>query len=377
MILVRIIPLRRMQSVNQPVAGKKMGHTRRQSYGKIMPISTLLNNLIGPTTTTTPMTTESACGVSVTNTATKPTATPPSHSFEALAMNSRVNERSDGDRPATMTDLTLNFINHKKVDDQINQNEMLTVEPSATQIDIDIDKTFLKCINYHHRDSVVEIPDVPVVANAKVDPEDDIDRVLVEDAPCLICSNKATVKHSLMNVLCKKLCDDSCNTSTKTCQSNDDIVTEKSDRSSNEHDNDVADFTDAQRKIENAIQRSNSSRHEFLTSMLQLDQNDDADHNDDHNDSDDIENNNRASGNETHIAPLTIENLKQFNNDYFREKLAIAEALVKTSMMTSPAAKRRLAARKMEMSLNTPDFVYDPENAEYIPPKELLMYLVR
>lgn len=369
-----------MQSVNQPVAGKKMGHTRRQSYGKIMPISTLLSNLIGPTTTTnTTTTSKTASGLGVTNTVTEPTSAPLSHSFEALAMNSRVNERSDGDRPAIVTDLTLNFINHEKVDDRINQNEILTVEPLAARIDID--KTFLKCTNYHHRDSVTEIPEVPVVANAKVDPEDDIDRVLVDDdAPCLICTNKATVKHSLMNVLCKKLCDDSCNTSTKTCQSNDDIVTEKSDVSSSEHDNDVAvDYTDAQRKIENAIQRSNSSRHEFLTSMLRLDQNDNADGDvDDHNNEcNNIENDNHISGNEKQIAPLTIENLKQFNNDYFREKLAIAEALVNTSMMTSAAAKSRLAARKIEMSLNTPDFVYDPENAEYIPPKELLMYLVR
>lgn len=74
---------------------------------------------------------------------------------------------------------------------------------------------------------------------------------------------------------------------------------------------------------------------------------------------------------------LTIENLAKFDRQYFRDKLAVAEALAQATMMTPTAARRRLAARKMEMNINDPDFVYDKENNEYIPPKDLLLYLVR
>lgn len=72
---------------------------------------------------------------------------------------------------------------------------------------------------------------------------------------------------------------------------------------------------------------------------------------------------------------LTIENLAKFDREYFRNKLAVAEALAQATMLTPSAARRRLAARKMEMDINDPDFVY--ENGEYIPPKDLLLYLVR
>lgn len=267
-----------------------------------MPISSLLNNLIGVER-----------GVN----------DPAPHSFEASNVSSRVNERSDGCLQ-NVADLTLNFINHEKV-------------PSIEVDEAPIEQTFLKCVNYHPHDTA------PAVApNAKLDQEDNIDRVLTnsDGAPCLICSGQQpdALKHSLMNMLCKKLCDESCNTSTKTCQSNDDIVT----------------CAASDEEVKTVPQRRTSSRQEFLASML------DEPHEDD-----------------PHVVPLTMENLKQFDDNYFREKLAIAEALANTSMMTSQAAKSRLAARKIEMSLNTPDFVYDPENAEYIPPRELLMYLVR
>lgn len=338
-----------MQSINQSVAGKKMGHTRRQSYGKIMPISDLLNNCIGPTT--------SNIGSEI-STVSDPV--PLTHSLQALTMNNRVNERSDSDQQSNVTNLPLNFLHTEKLDEQ-SQTELNQTE--STVAAIDVDKTFLKCTNYHHRDSIVEIDEEPVIRNAKVDPEDDIDRVLIDDTPCAICTNKSMIQHNLMNILCKKLCNDSCNTSTKTCQSNDDILTEKSERSSNGKD--VIDENE-KHETTNVLRKSKNSRQEFLASMLEADQNDER-----------IKSNHQIDGDETNIAPLTVENLKQFNKNYFREKLAIAEALANTSMMTSPAAKRRLAARKIEMSLNTPDFVYDPENAEYIPPKELLMYLVR
>lgn len=60
-----------------------------------------------------------------------------------------------------------------------------------------------------------------------------------------------------------------------------------------------------------------------------------------------------------------------FSMDDFRERMAIAEALAKASMMTTPAAKRRLAARKIELEMTSDD------EGDYVPPKDLLMYLVR
>lgn len=73
----------------------------------------------------------------------------------------------------------------------------------------------------------------------------------------------------------------------------------------------------------------------------------------------------------------TKENI--FNNEKTAqdpiEKLKVSEALVRTSMMTSPAAYRRLAARKIEMELNAA--AEHAEDNEYVPPRELLMFLVR
>lgn len=66
-----------------------------------------------------------------------------------------------------------------------------------------------------------------------------------------------------------------------------------------------------------------------------------------------------------------FENEKQ-TRDYFRKKLAIFEASMKTPM----AANRRLAARRIEMEGGFGG-EQDMENDECIPPKQLLMYLVR
>lgn len=334
-----------MQSVNQPVPNKKMGHSRKQSYGKIMPISSLLNNLIATSGNMESSNTESAMNDRSTLT----------QSIEAFTLNSRVNERSDGDSRGNVSDLTLNFINHEKLNEANEEQEQH--QPIAK---VDMNQTFLKCVNYHHHES--EIDDSIITNDPKSDTEDNIDRLLSkkDNAPCLICTKNdgEPLKHSLMNVLCKKLCDESCNTSTKTCQSNDDIGSNISVTAEIESDTKTGEGL-AKLETENILQKSNSSRQVFLASMLEPI-------------TDTIDNDD-----ESHVVPLTMENLKQFNDDYFREKLAIAEALANTSMMTSTAAKNRLVARKIEMSLNAPDFVYDPENSEYIPPKELLMYLVR
>lgn len=358
-----------MDSINQAAAGKKLGHVRRQSYGKIMPISSLLSNLIGSNTNF-----ESA----VVNDASDGDHSTLAQSFELHGRNSRINERSDGDSSKNVTNMTIDFINHEKHDEQINAT------PAKLPVtEADVEKTFLKCVNYHAHESESEAEfkkEIVATENAKIDEEDDIDRLMVtgKNVPCLICTNKDAMKNNFLNILCKKLCDGSCNTSTRTCQSHDDGLTHNTPLSNvSTRSDDADDDKDATHRIdiidgdydktkpEPMLQCANSSRQEFLASMLEPD----GVANTSNSDDDD--------NGTSHVAPLTMENLKQFNDRYFREKLAIAEALANTSMMSSPAVKRRLAARKIEMSLNTPDFVYDPENAEYIPPKELLMYLVR
>ncbi|XP_065088379.1 nocturnin isoform X1 [Ochlerotatus camptorhynchus] len=65
-----------------------------------------------------------------------------------------------------------------------------------------------------------------------------------------------------------------------------------------------------------------------------------------------------------------FENEKQ-TREYFRKKLAIFEASMKTPM----AANRRLAVRKLEMEGGFGE--QETENDECVPPKQLLMYLVR
>lgn len=59
-----------------------------------------------------------------------------------------------------------------------------------------------------------------------------------------------------------------------------------------------------------------------------------------------------------------------FNMKTMRESLAVAERLASAAMLTSPAARRRLKARKLE--IGGPDV--DPM---FVPPKEVLLYLVR
>lgn len=65
-----------------------------------------------------------------------------------------------------------------------------------------------------------------------------------------------------------------------------------------------------------------------------------------------------------------FENEKQ-TREYFRKKLAIFEASMKTPM----AVNRRLAVRRIEMEGGFSE--QEMENDECIPPKQLLMYLVR
>lgn len=93
---------------------------------------------------------------------------------------------------------------------------------------------------------------------------------------------------------------------------------------------------------------------------ITLDRASDTEDNDDNDDSND----------EADNRPIT-------NHQEYHERLAVAEALAQTSMMTSPAARRRLAARQVEMDLiaGGDDMNYD--HMDYVPPKQLLMYMVR
>lgn len=172
-----------------------------------------------------------------------------------------------------------------------------------------------------------------------------------------------------LNLLCEKLCNDSCNTSTKVCQSSDDNVTHSSRLST-----DSSCGSDVKALNDQSTASPKSDRQKFLTSMLDAESQQIEQKclltNDNTIDSDDTENANAL--------PLTVENLKQFNENYFREKLALAETLANTSLMNSPAVRLRLAARKIEMNLNTPDSTADDyDDSDYVPPKDLLMYLVR
>ena len=56
-----------------------------------------------------------------------------------------------------------------------------------------------------------------------------------------------------------------------------------------------------------------------------------------------------------------------------RESLALAETLTKMSMMTTPAMKKRLVARSMEIKFGH----LDEHSGAFIPPKQFLLYLVR
>lgn len=56
-----------------------------------------------------------------------------------------------------------------------------------------------------------------------------------------------------------------------------------------------------------------------------------------------------------------------------RQSLVLAESLARASLMTSPAAKRRLVARSIELQIG----YVDEESGDFVPPKQLLLYLVR
>lgn len=133
------------------------------------------------------------------------------------------------------------------------------------------------------------------------------------------------------------------------------------------------------------------SRHNFMMNMIKTDESDadDSEQEQDGTQSDGCddgyndEQSSSSSDDNNDVHPLDDDetrNLQEnFNPIDFRKKLEIAETLAKTSMLMSPAVKRRLAARKVEMDLenSTSEPFYDEDGNDYVPPRELLIYLVR
>lgn len=147
---------------------------------------------------------------------------------------------------------------------------------------------------------------------------DDSDDKQQSDNPCLNCSNDSNVcdmENLAVNKLCSVLCTDDCKIEDK-----------------------------------NSMTTIKQSKKDFLNNML-LDDND----------------------------RQTQELRAKFDINKFRGQLAVAEALARASMLTSPAAKRRLQARKIEFELDSEDSInrQNDDERDYVPPKELLLYLVR
>lgn len=315
----------------QAASAKRLGHVRRPSYGKVTPISTLLLNLSG--------------SASIRHDGVSPDLSQPSHVFSFGtdgAVSQHDHDRSESD---SMAEATTSFIEQEK---SAEQSDAAAAGPKMTEIDLE--RTFLKCVNYHHTQAANEAMSEETSAARDAD---DIDKYLPNGRgkPCLICSAKsqpvnseelASAVSQPMKDLCDTLCDAKCQT----------VTAEAS-----------PPITPTAHKM---VSRSNSSRHEFLASML-LDG------------TSVVATAPVADGGEATEQPAdaVADGPKDLSETYFRDKLKVAEALANTSAMTSPAAKRRLAARRMEMNLNSANFVYDSENSDYIPPKELLMYLVR
>lgn len=71
------------------------------------------------------------------------------------------------------------------------------------------------------------------------------------------------------------------------------------------------------------------------------------------------------------------ENRKNPNLIQLHDKLAMSETLAQNSMLMSPAAKRRLMARKLELLMKSDELERSNNEEDYIPPMDVLMYLVR
>lgn len=427
---------------------KKYGHNRRPSFGKAMPISSLLMDLSG-----SPQRNAHDC-ISKDGLSPREEAQPVVFTFGHGAPRY-------GDDARHLTDLTNSFIGHEKVTGIAHRQT--SVEPKQP--------VFLKCLHYRHLDETASVDKTDIENNANIAGDDKNNT-----KPCLTCNAneniqlgydlKASDSYEPLVELCEALCDGNC---TKThppsySRSNSErqeflasmlydaqkavivepvlmkstivepevkaieseskcktiepeLVNEQADKSQDPVDLITKDDLEhLKTELHIREEETNPSEMGFQT-MNSFDRSpivtepDDSDADDDEpivrrrfdpidmdsNDTepsvtdpnerepiitypDDTEDLIRFDDDDdaaTSDSQLTIENLAKFDQEYFRNKLAVAEALAQATMMTSPAVTRRLAARKIEMDIADPDFVYDKENGEYIPPKQLLLYLVR
>ncbi|XP_055378644.1 nocturnin isoform X2 [Condylostylus longicornis] len=175
----------------------------------------------------------------------------------------------------------------------------------------------------------------------------------------------------------KKLCEKLCNEDCKSFQDMEDIKTIKNDEI---QPNSSKFITKSLLKVPSKI---DLERKKFLDEILKdvdLDKiaNIDFDTNENETNIEQqelINENDNKINKEINLNEKIKYNLPMMGINTFHEKFKIADALARTSMMTSPAAKRRLAARKIEMEL---DFGrMNTDSSDFVPPRDLLLYLVR
>lgn len=336
-----------MQSEHMTSAMKKLGHVRRQSYGKIMPITTLLGNLIATQSLPTP-------NISLASQNDSTNQRP----FDAITMPLTVNERSDA-MPTIVA--TVDF----------HATEPNSERPATANVQ------FLKCVNYQRRESCPDEEEPIEIADATHDSEDDIDRLLANKQIKLCKQREEASSFSTdssydgddtnrLQLLCGNLYDKGSNLSMIACQSSD-MNGEPSNRITTDFPSDLSCDSDNTPFDDQSTASPVSDSQKFLSTMLGGERTESP------TDAVDWAGEHNESGN---ISPLTEGNLKQFNDDQLKEKQKLDEIMTNESMVNSAAVRLRLAARKLEMDLllaeaagKTPD--------EYIPPRELLMHVVR
>lgn len=180
-------------------------------------------------------------------------------------------------------------------------------------------------VNAHYQDSDPKIESEQI--DCSVNAENEFVFLSLRDE----LPEKNDIETCPLTELCNLLCDSSCKKFEQTSTDNDNV---------------------------GEINACANDRRKFLSSMIV----DNVTSVNDHKSEDDLRKNDEISFDE-----------KMKQNPL--EKLKINEALVRTSMMTSPAACRRLAARKIEMELDAASELADDN--DYVPPRQLLMFLVR
>lgn len=324
-----------MQSDYTASAMRKLGHVRRQSYGKMMPISTLLGNLISIHMAPTPNT--SPASPSDPNATTRPP-------FDALAVSSKINERSDA-MPTILA--TINVLEAQTIGER---------SPASVQ--------FLKCVNYQRRESCPDEQEPMEIADATHDTEDDIDRLLSNAQSDEVSSASTDSSHDDCDdtlgfqLLCGNLYENCSNSSMLVCRSNDG---DAANRLSTDFPSDSSYGSDTKALSEQSTASPMSEREKFFSNMLTGQAIEADDEMDAHNDGS--------------VSPLTEANLKQFEL-HSMEKRALDELLTNESMMNSAAVRLRLAARKLEMDLILAEAA-GKSTDEYVPPRDLLMHIVR